>query len=410
MTGGAEMARRPVRWIREHPLAADAMLAALLTTLALFLHSATNRIEIDHPTHTPTWWTVLLVVLATAPIMFRRRNPVWVLAVVLVAQLACETWHVFGPNWLAVLVAVYSVGAHTAGRRRTYAAVVGLVAVLSVGTSAIVNSDLTLVDGIAAVGLLTGAFVLGDNVQRRRQHVESLADRAERAERERDLLARERVAEERNRIARELHDIVAHSVSAMVIQASAARRTMASRPEEATALLENVERAGRQTMDELRQVLGVLRDESGGPLAMPLPTLEDLSALVDSTVGPITRLVVTGDAARVPAAVAVSAYRIVQEALTNANRHAGPGATVDVRVTCTAADVEVFVEDDGRGASTSGSEGGYGLVGMRERAVAAGGSFSAGPRRGGGWRVSATLPLHPVAEPVPAVADTTLVS
>ena len=112
-------------------------------------------------------------------------------------------------------------------------------------------------------------------------HLESLADRAERAERERDLLARERVAEERNRIARELHDIVAHSVSVMVIQASAARRNLANRPDEATALLENVERTGRQTMDELRQVLGVLRYDRGQALAVPLPTLADLPALVD---------------------------------------------------------------------------------------------------------------------------------
>ena len=133
--------------------------------------------------------------------------------------------------------------------------------------------------------MLTAGFVLGDNLRRRRLNLETLADRAERAERERDLLARERVAEERNRIARELHDIVAHSVSVMVIQASAARRNLATRPADAAAMLENVERTGRQTMDELRQVLGVLRDESGEAQAMPLPTLDDLPALVESAGG-----------------------------------------------------------------------------------------------------------------------------
>jgi signal transduction histidine kinase len=397
MTGGAELARRPIRWIREHPLAADAILAALLTGLALFLHSATNRIESDEPFHTPTWWTVALVVLATAPVAFRRRNPVWSLAVVLGGQLACEAWHIFGPSWLAVLVGVYSLGAHTEGRRRTYASVGALIVVLVGGTLAIVEGDVDPIDVIPAVGLLTAAFVIGDNVRRRRQHLESLADRADRAEHERDLLARERVAEERNRIARELHDIVAHSVSVMVIQAAAARRNLAGRPEEATALLENVERTGRQTMDELRQVLGVLRSEDAEALAVPLPTLADLPALVDVGAVP-TRLTISGEPEHVPAVAAISVYRIVQEALTNAHRHAGPGATVDVQVMCAAAEVTVEVSDDGRGASSGNGDGGYGLVGMRERATAAGGSFRAGPRRGGGWSVTATIPFQATAD------------
>jgi signal transduction histidine kinase len=356
MTRAAELARRPMPWIREHPFAADAILGALLTALALVLHATTSEID-GEPVHDPTWWTVALVVLATLPVMFRRRNPVIALAVVLAGQLLCEGWHVFGSTWLAVLVAVYSVGAHTEGRRRA------------------------------------------------RQQVEALADRADRAERERDLLARERVAEERNRIARELHDIVAHSVSVMVIQASAARRNLATRPDEASALLENVERTGRQTMDELRQVLGVLRqDGDGDSPAVPLPTLGDLPALVENVGGLPVRLAVIGATDRVPARVAVSVYRIVQEALTNANRHAGPGATVDVLVTCTASDVDVVVADDGRGASAVRDDVvGYGLVGMRERVMAAGGSFRAGPHRGGGWRVSATIPVLPAtAEPVPA--------
>jgi signal transduction histidine kinase len=128
--------------------------------------------------------------------------------------------------------------------------------------------------------------------------------------------------------------------------------------------------------------------------AMPLPTLDDLPALVESGGGLPVRLAVTGVPERVPAGIAVSVYRIVQEALTNANRHAGPGAVIDVRVTCSGSDVEVLVADDGRGASTTHTSSGYGLVGMQERATAAGGTFSAGPRRGGGWRVSATIPFQ----------------
>jgi signal transduction histidine kinase len=394
MTGVVDQARRPVRWLREHPFAADTALAVLLTVLALVIHASSPQLDLEEPAREPTWWTALLAVAATLPVMYLRRSPVWALAAVLAGQIACEWNDVVGPSWLAVLVGIYSLGAHTDGRQRFRAVLAfGSVVLLAV-VAGVLEGEATLVDSIAALGILAGGFVLGDNLRRRRVHLESLADRADRAERERDLLARERVAEERNRIARELHDIVAHSVSVMVIQASAARRNLANRPADAAAMLENVERTGRQTMDELRQVLGVLRDEAGGVQAMPLPTLDDLPALVESGGGLPVRLAVTGVPERVPAGIAVSVYRIVQEALTNANRHAGPGAVIDVRVTCSGSDVEVLVADDGRGASTTHTSSGYGLVGMQERATAAGGTFSAGPRRGGGWRVSATIPFQ----------------
>jgi signal transduction histidine kinase len=407
MRGAVEHVGRPVRWIRDHPFPADAALAAVLLGLGLVLHATSPQLDIQTPVREPAWWTVLLVVAATLPIMFRRRNPVWALAAVLTGQIACEWNRVVGPGWLAVLIGVYSLGAHTEGRRRIgYVTAFGAV-IAAVMFAGVVEGEVSVVDSIAALGLFTAGFVLGDNLRRRRVNLETLADRAERAERERDLLARERVAEERNRIARELHDIVAHSVSVMVIQASAARRNLESRPVEAAAMLENIERTGRQTMDELRQVLGVLRDGSGESQAMPLPTLEDLAALVQDAPGGLpVRLAVTGVPERVPAGVAVSVYRIVQEALTNANRHAGPGAAVDVRVTCSASDVEILVADDGRGASTAHTGGGYGLVGMQERATAAGGTFSAGPRRGGGWRVTAMIPFQ-VPNRVPTTVTAT---
>jgi signal transduction histidine kinase len=403
MTGVAEHAGRQIRWMREHPFLADGALAGVLLVLALVVHATSPQLDIDTPIHDPQWWTVLLVAGATLPLAFRRRNPPRALAAVLAGQIACEWHRVVGPGWVAVLIGVYSLGAHTEGRRRVrYAIAVGAVIALVMALG-VVEGEVSVIDSIAAVGLLTAGFVLGDNLRRRRLSLETLADRADRAERERDLLARERVAEERNRIARELHDIVAHSVSVMVIQAAAARRNLDARPADAAAMLENVERTGRQTMDELRQVLGVLRDESGEVQAMPLPTLDDLASLVHDAPGGLpVRLAVTGVPERVPAGVAVSVYRIVQEALTNANRHAGPGATVDVRVTCSASDVQILVADDGRGASAAHTGGGYGLVGMQERALAASGTFAAGPRRGGGWRVTATIPF-----PVPNRASST---
>ena len=393
-----------MHWLREHPFGADAILAVLLAVLALVVHITSSQLEIDDPVRDPTWWTVLLTLAATLPIMYRRRDPVLALGAVLVGQILCEWNDVVGPSWLAVLVGVYSLGAHTEGRTRVRSVVACGAVIVLITLLAVFTDEVSIVDAVAALGMLTAGFVLGDNLRRRRLNLETLADRADRAERERDRLARERVAEERNRIARELHDIVAHSVSVMVIQASAARRNLTSRPAEAAAMLENVERTGRQTMDELRQVLGVLRDESGGTQAMPLPTLDDLAALVEGGGGLPVRLAVTGVPERVPAGVAVSVYRIVQEALTNANRHAGPGATIDVRVTCSASDVEILVADDGRGASTAHTSAGYGLVGMQERASAAGGTLSAGPRRGGGWRVSAAIPFQPATRAATSTA------
>ena len=335
MSGVAEVWRRPVGWLRTHPFGADALLAVLLTVLALVIHATSPQIDTDVPIREPSWWTPLLVVAATLPVMFRRTRPIIALLTITVAQLAGELLDIVGPSWLGFLVAIYSVGAHTGGRRRTTAIIgagTAVGALLAIGAWL---DDVTLIDAMVSGCIFSVAFVLGDNVRGRRLHVESLADRADRAEREREILARERVAEERSRIARELHDIVAHSVSVMVIQAAAARRNVTRRPQAAEDLLANIERTGRETMDELRQVLGVLRSADAEPLAMPVPTLADLSSLVDTTVGLPVRLAVTGDVDDVPAGVGVSVYRIVQEALTNANRHAGPGASVDVRVTCT---------------------------------------------------------------------------
>ncbi len=288
---------------------------------------------------------------------------------------------------LLLLVASFGIGLY-AGR------VEGVVAVAALFVADLTHA-LSADDWVPSVMFPVVFWAAGRALRAHEVVARRLKERAAELAEEREAYAQLSVRYERARIAAELHDIVAHSVSVMVIQASAARRSLAARPAEAAAMLENVERTGRQTMDELRQVLGVLRDQTGGVQAVPLPTLDDLPALVESAGGLPVRLAVTGVPERVPAGVAVSGYRIVQEALTNANRHAGPGATVDVRVTCSASDVEILVIDDGRGASTSHSSStGYGLVGMQERATAAGGTFHSGPRRGGGWRVSATIPLQ----------------
>jgi signal transduction histidine kinase len=409
--------RRPLEWSRAHPFAADTVFAVVLTVIALVVHAGSPHFDAADPARDPTWWTPALVVAATLPLMYRRQRPIAVLVVITGAQIACELLDVVGANLIGLLVAAYSVGAHCEGRPRLRAMVGVGVAIGVLLALGVTDDEVTVVEAIAATCMLTAAFVLGDNLRRRRQHLDSLADRAERAEREREILARERVAEERARIARELHDIVAHSVSVMVIQASAARRNLTTRPDAAEELLGNIERTGRQTMDELRQVLGVLRSDAaadpGVRPELPVPTIADLPALVESAAGLTVRMAVTGMVDDVPPGVGVSVYRVVQEGITNANRHAGPGASIDVRVNCTAADVEVRIDDNGRGASASVATDGYGLIGMRERVASVSGTFGAGPRPGGGWRVSARFPLQPGTVPVapgPAVDDAVAVA
>lgn len=400
----AESWQRPTRWLREHPVAADAMFGVALSALAIILHvSGPDFADAERPMRDPAWWTFVPLVAASLPVLARRIHPAATLAAVTAAQMSCELLEIFGAGWLGVLVAIYSLGAHTDGRRRTIAAVGVGVPVVLLMLAGVLDGELSAAQAIASLGLFTAAFVLGDNMRRRRLHVESLAERAERAERERDLVARERVAEERNRIARELHDIVAHSVSVIVLQAGAARRQVRLDQETSIELLVNIETTGRRTMDELRQVLGVLRDPTGDHGTTPLPTLADIDELVAAQRDLPVRLEVRGPPEQVPDGIALSAYRIVQEALTNTRRHGGPDVRVDVRILCEPDVVEVLVDDDGRGGAAEASSaddgdgdsdgGGYGLLGMAERVGAVGGSLHTGPRPSGGWRVRARLPV-----------------
>jgi len=240
-----------------------------------------------------------------------------------------------------------------------------------------------------------------------------LLHRARRMQVEEDRSAQLAVAEERVRIARELHDIVAHGVSLMTIQIAAARRVGSSKPDTATESLEAAEQTGRQTLTELEGMLAVLRgadasigaaaDRPGGADAAvgrtPLPHLSDLPALVDTVrqTGRAVTFDTLGDPPSLPASVQMIVYRLVQEALTNAVRYAGE-SPIDVQVIYSPTTITVFVDDEGTGApaaaARNGSGGGHGLVGMQERLAAIGGSLEAGPRRPGpGWRVHASIPV-----------------
>ncbi len=226
-------------------------------------------------------------------------------------------------------------------------------------------------------------------------------ERADELLREQAAEARRIVVEERTRIARELHDVVAHRVSLMTVQAGAAKAVAAEDPEGALRAMGAVEEAGRQALDELRHLLGVLRPETDHDGLGPQPGLADLPRLVEQTrgAGLDVSLATDGVPARLPARVDLFAYRIVQEALTNVLKHAGPGARTEVRLGTEPGGIVIEVLDDGRGAAVlPGSDGaaagarGHGIVGMRERALLLGGTLDARPRPGGGFRVAAHLP------------------
>jgi len=382
-----------VRWGRAHAFIVDIGFAGVLVAFSIVVHfhqRSTPLVDFRDP----AWWTIALGVTACLPIAWRRSHPIPAVVAAVGFQILLESLRINGPGWLPVYVAIYSVGAHSYGRARLITAVLLTALFVGGGIWIVIDTDeLTLIGVAAFLASVAVCFFVGDNMRRRRREISDLAARAETAERERELLASRRVADERTRIARELHDVVAHSVSVMVIQAAAAHRNLDRDRESSETLLVNIEETGRQTMRELRSILGVLRDaDDDAPTTVPI--LGDLDALVTSIPDLDVRLERSGSMDAVPVGVALAAYRVVQEALTNAHRHGGPNVVVEVDVLCGAERVDVTVSDNGRGASTRAAEStGYGLLGMSERAAAFGGTLSAGPRRTGGWRVKATFPM-----------------
>ncbi len=264
----------------------------------------------------------------------------------------------------------------------------------------------------ALFGLAFAAFpfllswVLGDRMRTRRAYWDQLEERAARLEKEREQQAKMAVTAERARIARELHDVVAHNVSVMVVQADGAAYVLDSSPEQAKQALETISGTGRQALAEMRRLLGVLRTEDGSAPAgeyVPQPDVEQIEELVEQVRGaglPVDYRV-EGSARPLPSGVELTAYRIVQEALTNTRKHGGPDAGASVRLTYFDDGLGLLVEDDGRGAQhelyeSGGADGmGHGLIGMRERVGMVGGTLDAGPRPGGGFRISVLLPAKP---------------
>lgn len=343
----------------------------------------------------PRWEITILTLAIPLPLLYRKRLPI---VAPLVIYAATAAYAIIAPHafnnvfvpFVAVLLTSWILGSGATGRR----ALVGLAAL--VAWDATISVQLQDSWGSNFVFILLvfgGSWFAGFLIGQRSRQAGELRERAERAERERERLTTEAVAEERARIARELHDVVAHSVSVMVVQAAGVRRLLRGDQEREREALLVVERIGREALTEMRRMLGVMRTEEQGATRTPQPSLEHLERLIErvSQAGLAVDLKVEGEPRPLPAGIDLSAYRIVQEGLTNALKH-GTKAPAHVFVRYSELELELEVVDDSPAASTM-SDDGQGLAGMRERVAVYGGAFEAGPRPEGGFRVHATLPL-----------------
>jgi signal transduction histidine kinase len=368
--------------VRRHPLLTDAAAAAVVLAVSVPPVSAVAGRNQD--------LSLALLIAVVAPLVWRRRAPFLVFA--LMTGLALVQFFTTEEltDDLALLMAFSTIAAYQPPRRVLLAA-----AILEAGAAAIAASTThPLPVGAILSGLVAAAGFLGYYTRIRRAYLSALVDRAERLERERDQQARLAAAAERVRIAREVHDIVAHNIAVMIALADGAAYTAKANPGQTVSLMGQVSATGRSALTEMRRMLGALHEPTALGNA-PQPSLDDVEELIATvrTAGLPTRLTVTGQPFPLPPSAQLALYRMIQEALTNTLKHA-PGATAQVRLTYLRGEVELEVADDGGPGAVppvGPHEGGHGLVGMRERAALFGGQVAAGPRSGGGWRVRTVL-------------------
>jgi signal transduction histidine kinase len=343
----------------------------------------------------PLWFDVLAILAITVPLLARRSFPFAAPAAVAIAIVASsfvdETLvPALAIPILAAIAALFFFGM----LRQRSQAVAGLV--LAIGVVAVVarnDPSGDIEDFLWVSFILSVAWTIGFALSGKLREVDEAKEQAIRLEREREERARDAVTEERARIARELHDVVGHSVSVMTVQASAVRRLLQPEQEREREALLIVEQTGREALAEMRRMVGVLRRPEESPALAPQPSLEHLGKLVEQAreAGLPVELRVEGEAVQLPAGVDLTAYRLVQEGLTNAHKHAR-ARQAEVVVRYGDGQVELTVSDDGRGGG-GGDGGGHGLVGMRERVAVYGGRLEAGPRPEGGYSLRVLLPL-----------------
>ncbi|WP_432013726.1 sensor histidine kinase [Streptomyces cucumeris] len=390
-------------FLRRHPTGVDTFWAVLLFGVGMLWYAEVSLGPGSRIAALP----VILALCTTVALRRRAPEKMLVLATACgVVQLALGLEP--NPADLALLLIVYNAAAN-ASRGYSRFALAGALSATALASLRWPNENESgwqeLISTIFVTIPFVLAWVLGDSMRTRRAYWAQLEERAARLEKEREAQAKVAVAAERARIARELHDVVAHNVSVMVVQADGAAYVMDASPEQARQALETISGTGRQALAEMRRLLGVLRTGEPGEESdyVPQPDVEQIDELVEQVRGaglPVDFKVV-GSPRQLPSGVELTAYRIVQEALTNTRKHGGPDVGASVRITYFDDGLGLLVEDDGRGSrremyEDGGADGrGHGLIGMRERVGMVGGTLDAGPRPGGGFRVSALLPLKP---------------
>ncbi|MCX4748293.1 sensor histidine kinase [Kitasatospora sp. NBC_01287] len=390
-------------WLRGHPMVVDGAWASIVLLLSVL--GAINEAGWHQPA------LLVIAVVICGLMVVRRRWPNATVAAAMTLGLAQVTAQI-DPDASSIGYLVFCYTGAAFGRPWTsrFALTGGLLAgPLTVWLLRRTADDHPPGHGFLqqafVAALLSSPFILcwawGRLTRVRRAYLTELEDRAARLERERDAQAKVAVAAERARIARELHDVVAHNVSVMIVQADGAAYVMDNSPQQAKEALATIASTGRQALVEMRRLLGVLRTADAAHEYVPQPGVEELPDLLDQvrTAGLPVEFSTSGEARELPRGVELTVYRIVQEALTNVRKHGGPGVSARVAVDFGDRDLNVLIEDDGRGSTDEqltrgGTDGqGHGLIGMRERIGMVSGSLDAGPRPGGGFRIRAVLPL-----------------
>jgi signal transduction histidine kinase len=384
----ADWGSRALAAPRRHPVTVDAALVVLIAVIAI-PHG--NREQHDHSN-----WTVGLFAAALiAPLALRRKTPSLVFAVISAVAFGQWAAHLLSAADLALLVSFYTVAAYQPWRHILAAAAI-LEAGAVLAALRFAPDGIVLWAWILISGMVTATGVIGYNVRTRRAYLAALEDRAARAEHERDQQAQIAAAAERARIAREMHDVVAHNIAVMIALADGAAYTTASNPAQATAIMGQVSDTGRSALAEMRRLLGVMRSSAQDAEHRPQPTIADLDDLLVAVraAGLAARLTFAGQPFPLPPSAHLAIYRIVQEALTNTLKHAR-ATTADVSLRYLADAVDIDVIDNGIGDANAVPTPGHGIAGMRERAAVFDGAIHTGAVPGGGWRVQAILNMTP---------------
>jgi signal transduction histidine kinase len=387
--------------LRVSPQVQDGLLAVFV---AWFQVQGTRMVGVDQelarPLSEPAYLGYLLLTVSGLVLFVRRRWPVAVFVTTVACSVVYYTAHYpDGPGWIGLFVAIYTVMEQGDGHRSLQIVAAGKVLLIVVW---LVTADLQPFNAAGWVFFRIGGAImvaaLGESVRTRRVLAAEAQERADRAEQTKEEEARRRVDAERLRIAREVHDTVAHSIAVINVQAGVTAHVLDKRPDQARETLLVIEQTSARALGELRATLGMLRD-AGDDRRAPTPGLNQVEELVGLAreAGLDVKLEVASPPVELPGPTDQAAYRILQESITNAIRHAGP-ARVVVSVTYGPSDLELLVADDGHGPRDAGrgaGDAGRGIVGMRERAALLGGELTAGSGPGGGFRVRARLPLPP---------------